>query len=221
MAIVLGVIGGSLAVASLPYWLPRTILALRMRIFTRINGEEGIAVPGALVSASQFKRVYSDKAANGRSRGAALSDLFWYWLSPGPELHQEHLEPGSRYEEVASATRQFLAMPKKSAEDLAARCASRVLDERGNDGVELIRLRDLMMPIWAELYYQVVFGRDCPRLARDLIVANADDVVTALKMSSLRHMDRRDRLTRYLVERLTAGELAGRLPAGLSLDRHA
>ena len=206
---------------TLPLWLPRAVVALRVRIFTSINGEEGIAIPGKLVDAAHFKEVYSHPAANGRSRGAALSDLFWYWLSPGPELHQEHLEPGSRYEEVASATRQFLAMPKKSAEDLAARCASRVLDERGNDGVELIRLRDLMMPIWAELYYQVVFGRDCPRLARDLIVANADDVVTALKMSSLRHMDRRDRLTRYLVERLTAGELAGRLPAGLSLDQQA
>ena len=208
-------------VASLPLWLPRAVVALRVRIFTSINGEEGIAIPGKLVGAGQFKEVYSHPAASGRSRGAALSDLFWYWLSPGPELHQEHLEPGPRYEEVASATRQFLAMPKKSAEDLAARCASRVLDERGNDRIELIRLRDLMMPIWAELYYELVFGRDCPRIARDLIVANATDVVTALKMSSLRHMDRRDRLTHYLVEKLAAGELAGKLPARLSIEQQA
>src|SRR5262245_1571793 len=105
MGIVLGVIGGSLALASLPYWLPRSILALRMRIFTRINGDEGIEIPGELVKASEFKQVYSHKAANGRSKGAALSDLFWYWLSPGPEIHLEHLEVGERYEEVARATR--------------------------------------------------------------------------------------------------------------------
>ena len=61
-------------VASLPYWLPTTILALRARIFTRINGEEGIAIPGKLVDAAHFKQVYSHPAANGRSRGAALSD---------------------------------------------------------------------------------------------------------------------------------------------------
>src|SRR5215469_8977154 len=143
MAIVLGVIGGSLAVVSLPYWLPRTILALRMRIFTRVNGEEGIAVPGALVSASQFKRVYSDKAANGRSKGAALSDLFWYWLSPGPEIHQEHLESGERYEEVARATRGFLALPKQSAETLTRMSIARVLLDEDFRSLNLVRLRDL------------------------------------------------------------------------------
>jgi len=220
MAIPILIVIAALA-ATLPLWLPRAVVALRVRIFTGINGEEGIAIPGKLVGAHQFKRVYSHPAANGRSRGAALSDLFWYWLSPGPDLHQEHLEPGPRYQEVASATRAFLAIAKKTAEDLAARCASRVLDERGFKRVELIRLRDLMMPIWAELYYQLVFGQPCPRFARDLIVANADDVVTALKMSSLRHMERRHRLTRYLVERLAEGELAGRLPAHLSLEQRA
>src|SRR5215470_12482409 len=172
MAIVLGVIGGSLAVVSLPYWLPRTILALRMRIFTRVNGEEGIAVPGALVSASQFKRVYSDKAANGRSKGAALSDLFWYWLSPGPEIHQEHLEAGERYEEVARSTRRFLAVPKRRAEELASRCVARVFDESVIGNGKLIRLRDPMMRVWAEFYYEIVFGEPCPAAACELIVAN-------------------------------------------------
>src|ERR1700680_2831927 len=90
----IGLSVGLLVAASLPYWLPTTILALRARIFTRINGEEGIAIPGKLVDAAHFKQVYSHAAANGRSRGAALSDLFWYWLSPGPEMHQEHIESG-------------------------------------------------------------------------------------------------------------------------------
>jgi Cytochrome P450 len=222
MVIVLGVIGGSLAVASLPYWLPRSILALRMRIFTRINGEEGIAVPGALVGASQFKQVYSDKAANGRSKGAALSDLFWYWLSPGPEIHQEHLEPGERYEEVARATRGFLALPKRRAEELASHCVARVF---GSMGVQrrprLVRLRDPMMQVWAEFYYQVVFGEHCPPAARALIVANANDVVTALKCCGLRHMRRRRRLTEFLLAKVKAGELAHPLPAVLSTEEQA
>src|ERR1700674_3994925 len=111
-----------LSVASLPYWLPAAIVALRMRIFTRINGEEGIPIPGTLVDAAHFKQVYSHPAANGRSRGAALSDLFWYWLSPGPEMHQEHLEPGEKYEEVARTTGHMLAIPMKTAEELTTRC---------------------------------------------------------------------------------------------------
>ena len=37
-----------LVVASLPHWLPATILTLRARIFTRINGDEGVPIPGAV-----------------------------------------------------------------------------------------------------------------------------------------------------------------------------
>ena len=202
-----------LLVASLPFWLPKGIVALRMRLFAHINGEEGIPIPGDLVDAAHFKEVYSHTAANGRSRGAGLSDLFWYWLSPGAELHQEHLEPGDRYEEVAHTTRRILAMPRGEAEALAARCSARALG--GIRGARLVRLRDLMMPLWAELYYEVVFGERCPPHARALIVGNADDVVTALKCCGLRHMDRRDRLTRFLVDRIEAGGLPHELPAGL------
>ena len=71
------------AVLSLPRWLPDRIVALRTRVFARINGEEGITVPGDLVGVERFRELYSHPAANGRSSGAALSDLFWYWLSPG------------------------------------------------------------------------------------------------------------------------------------------
>jgi hypothetical protein len=163
MAALLSVVASLLAVASLPYWLPTAILALRMRIFTRINGKEGIAVPGELVSASQFKQIYSHRAASGRSKGAALSDLFWYWLSPGPEIHQEHLEPGDRYEEVARATRRFLAVPKQRAEQLASCCVARVFGGAGIRNAKLVRLRDPMMRVWAEFYYEIVFGEHCPR----------------------------------------------------------
>jgi hypothetical protein len=211
---------GTLALASLPYWLPGAVVALRMRIFTAVNGDEAIAIPGRAVDAAHFEEVYAHPAANGRSRGAALSDLFWYWLSPGPELHQEHLEPGPRYDEVASVTRRILARPRATIDALAAACTARVLEER-SERLQLVRLRDLMMPIWAEFSYELVFGERCPGHARELIVGNANDVVTALKCTGLRHMSRRHRLTRYLVERLERGDALPPLPAGLSTRERA
>ncbi|MFB4275829.1 cytochrome P450 [Nonomuraea sp. MTCD27] len=208
--IVLGTPALLVVVVSLPWWLPDRIVALRARVFARINGDEGIPVPGDLVGVDRFREVYSHPAAGGRSEGAALSDLFWYWLSPGPEMHQEHLEAGERYDAVARVTRALLAVPRAEAEELARRCAARTLD-----GVRgLVRLRDLMMPLWAEFSYELVFAEPCPRAARDLIAANANDVVTSLKCTGLRHMGRRERLTRYLLGRLSRVRVP--LPPGLT-----
>jgi len=210
-----------LVIAGLPYWLPAAIVALRMRIFTRINGEEGIPIPGKMVDAARLKQVYSHPAANGRSRGAALSDLFWYWLSPGPEMHQEHLEAGEKYQEVARTTGRMLAVPMKAAEDLTTCCAARVLGERNLVSPKLVRLRDLLMPVWAEFYYELVFGKPCPAAARDLIVGNARDVVTALKCCGLRHLSRRHALTRFLIEKVRTGQVAHALPRRLSIEESA
>lgn len=217
---------GIAVLVSLPWWLPGRIVALRGRVFARVNGDEGIPVPGDLIGVEHFRDVYSHPAAGGRSKGAALSDLFWYWLSPGADVHQEHLEAGERYDEVARATRRFLAVPRAEAEDLTRRCVTRVLREQAvsqgtgrGDAARLVRLRDLMMPVWAEFYYELVFGEPCPRTARDLIVGNADDVVTALKCCGLRHMGRRHRLTRYLAGRLH--DVRHPLPAGLSAQERA
>ncbi len=208
-------------VVSLPYWLPPLIIAARMRIFTRLNGAEGIPVPGATVDVAQFKRVYSDPAADGRSRGAGLSDLFWYWLSPGAQLHQEHLEPGERQREIARTTRRILAVPLPAAEHLAARCVARCLDEHEITSARLVRLRDLMMPIWAEFYYELVFREPCPPRARTLIVDNADDVVTALKCCGLRHMKRRGRLTSFLTDKLDREGVPHELPEWLTVEEKA
>lgn len=208
-------------VATFPFWLPNVVVALRIRIFARINGAEGIEVPGRLVGVSEFQQVYGHPAANGRSKGAALSDLFWYWLSPGAHVHQEHLEAGERYEEVARATRRILAMRREPLEKLTLRCAQAVLDERRFDRLTEVRLRDLVMPIWAEVYYELVFEVPCPPAARALIVGNANDVVTALKCTGLRHMDRRDRLTRYLVERVAARDVPHVLPSWMSTEEAA
>ena len=213
MLIALPILAFALA---LPYWLPRAVVGLRMWIFARVNGEEGLVLGS---DGDTFRRVYSHPAANGRSRGAVLSDIFWYWLSPGPEMHQEHLEPGRRYEAVARTTRTILAMPSSRAETLAAQCASRVLPELGR--TRWVRLRDLMMPVSAEFYHEVVFGKPCPPQARDLIVGNANDVVTSLKCCGLRHLDVRLRLTSYLVDSIKAGEIAHALPDGLSTQESA
>jgi len=210
-----------LTLMSLPWWLPEGILALRSRIFTASNGFEGLAVPGPLVDVSLFRHLYAHQAASGRSRGAVLSDLFWYWLSPGAEIHQEHLEPGQTYEAVARTTRSILAIPRQKAEELAARCVARQLAREPVGAARLARLRDLMMPVWAEFYYELVFKETCPAEARELIVTNAHDVVTALKCCGLRHMDRREALTRYLIARLEAGAIPHTLPAQFSMRERA
>lgn len=212
---------GLLALASFPYWLPAMVLRLRSRIFTAINGEEGIAIPGKLVDASRLKQVYSHPAASGRSRGAALSDLFWYWLAPGPEVHQEHLEAGERYEEAARTTRRILGISRKAAEERAAECTVRLLDRMDINKPKLVRIRDLMMPVWAEFYYELIFGERCPLAARELIVGNANDVVTALKCCSLRHMEKRHRLTRFLLEKIRAGKVPHALPTQFSVEEQA
>lgn len=203
------VVPGIAVVGSLPFWLPRAVVALRNRIFAWINGPEGVRVPP-----ERFLEVYRNPAADGRSRGAALSDLFWYWLAPGPHAHQEHIEPGERYTEVARTTRRILAAGHQDAAHLATECAAGVLDELGDRPVTAVRLRDLMMPVWAGFYYRLVFGAPCPRHVRDLIVANADDVASALKCTSLRHLRRRNRLTRWLSAHLD--EVPHQLPESLS-----
>lgn len=63
---------GLLALASLPYWLPAGILALRMRIFTRINGPEGLAIP----ESSQTKTYSSRSILIPRLAAVAAEPLF-------------------------------------------------------------------------------------------------------------------------------------------------
>jgi hypothetical protein len=222
----LPVLGSALVVAGavmwfLPDWLPPAVVRLREWIFARVNGVEGIPIPGPLVGPEHFERVYAHPAANGRSRGAGLSDLFWYWLAPGPQVHQEHLEPGERYRTVARTTRQVLAVPHRRSAELAAAAARRALHRLPADRLSHVRLRDLMMPVWAEVYYELVFAEPCPADARALIVANADDVVTALKCCGLRHLDRRERLTRYLRARVEAGTAPVTLPAPFTAEETA
>jgi hypothetical protein len=130
-------------------------------------------------------------------------------------VHQEHLEPGPRYDEVAKCTRRILAMPSADAEKLVRESMNAVLPAQ--DG--LVRLRDLVMPVWAEFYHHVVFGQPATTAARDLIVGNADDVITSLKACGLRHMDRRLRLTAHLERALD--EVPHDLPTLLDREEQA
>ncbi|MCZ9342255.1 cytochrome P450, partial [Streptomyces sp. TRM76130] len=61
----------------------------------------------------------------------------------------------------------------------------------------------------------------CPPRARELITAHADDVISALKCTGLRHPRRRARLTAYLRSRIAAGDVPHRLPSSLSLPEQA
>ncbi|GIJ41655.1 cytochrome P450 [Micromonospora andamanensis] len=218
---VLAVLAVGGAAWTVPYWLPPAVVRLREWVFARVNGVEGVPVPGPTVGIEHFERVYADPAADGRSRGAGLSDLFWYWLAPGPHMHQEHLEPGERYRTVAATTRRVLAIRRERADALATAATRRVLDELPPDRISHVRLRDLMMPVWAEVFHEVVFDEVGTPAARALIVANADDVVTALKCTGLRHMDRRDRLTGYLRDRIEAGTCPVTLPPPFSAQETA
>jgi len=55
----------ALTLASVPYWLPAGVVALRMRVFKLVNGDEGIAVPGPDVDASRFAELRQEVGLNG------------------------------------------------------------------------------------------------------------------------------------------------------------
>jgi hypothetical protein len=206
---------------SLPYWLPPLVVRMRMSLFARINGREALMLPDGELGPGEFRRIYAHPATSGRSRGARLSDLFWYWLAPGPEMHQEHLENGPRYEKIAGLTRSILALPSTEIEHLIDKCSVRMQSLTLGRPRRLVRLRDVMMPVWAEFYHELVFREECPAEARRLIVAHAHDVVTALKCCGLRHMKIRYKLTMYIYEKLKMGKFPHSFPDGFSLQEQA
>jgi hypothetical protein len=209
-----------IVLASLPWWLPPLIVRLRMYIFTHINGDAALQLPNESLGANAFRELYAHSSLGGRSAGAALSDLFWYWLAPGPEMHQEHLENGPRYKAIAQLSRRILTVPRRDIEALVERCFEGT-PELHTRATKLVRLRDVLMPFWATFWHEVVFRAPCSQESRDLIVGHANDVITALKCCGLRHMNKRDALTRSLRARLDAGELPHEFPAGFTRDEQA
>lgn len=211
---------GLALLASLPWWLPPLVVRLRNWIFTRINGDATLLLPNDALGAQAFRELYANSSLGGRSAGAALSDLFWYWLAPGPEMHQEHLENGPRYQAIAQLSRRILAVPRRDIEALVDRC----YESTGSlhpTGAKFVRLRDVLMPFWAGFWHEIVFREACSAAQRELIVGHANDVITALKCCGLRHMDKRDALTRSLLERLARGVFPHEFPPGFSLREQA
>ncbi len=221
--VIAGWIGGVVAVAflaSLPAWLPPLVVRLRTWIFTRINGDAALLLPNEALGAAAFRELYANSSLGGRSAGAALSDLFWYWLAPGPEMHQEHLENGPRYQAIAQLSRRILAVPRRDIEALVDRCYDGTASLHAGES-RFVRLRDVLMPFWASFWHEIVFREPCSPAQRALIVGHANDVITALKCCGLRHMDRRDALTRSLLARLERGELPHDFPPGFTRDEQA
>ena len=203
-------------IASLPYWLPPVVVRLRMMIFTRINGGKTLQVPSESLGPTEFRRIYEHPGAHGRSQGARLSDLFWYWLSPGPELHQEHLEDGPRYQKLAGLTRKVLAIPRTDIEALVEKCAGETAQLNTSAEWRFARLRDMVMPFWARFFYELVFRAPCSDAEAYVVEAHAKDVASALKCTSLRHMVKRNRLTTLLMRNIEAGLFPHPFPIPLS-----
>ena len=76
-------------------------------------------IPNDTIGPERLKELYSNPAARLRSKQAdvGLSDLFWYFLCPGPDVHQEHVETGTQlHAMVNEATKILLNMPTKRLE---------------------------------------------------------------------------------------------------------
>ena len=206
---------------SLPFWLPPVVVRLRMKIFTRINGEETLQLPNDSFGPAEFRQIYEHQGVRGRSRGARLSDLFWYWLSPGPQWHQEHLEDGPRYELLSGLTRDILARPRGEVESLVERCATATPGFDIRASWRWVRLRDLVMPFWSRFFFELLFGQRCSDESAHVVEAHANDVATALKCCSLRHMRKRERLTELLMAKIQAGEFPYTFPVPLGAREKA
>ena len=101
--------------------------------------------------------------------------------------------PDPRYDDVARTTRRTIARLRKDEwDELVTRCAAQQLGRLGAADragkARRVRLRDAMMPVWARSTTRSSSTSRVPPHARDMIVANADDVVSALKCTRLRHM---------------------------------
>ncbi len=83
-------------------------------------------------------------------------------------------------------------------------------DRRANGQWHTERLRDWYFPVFTRMFYELVFGeRACPKDFEGLSNASANNVISALKCTTLRDMALRGRLTDVLEERIRAGACAG------------
>jgi len=203
-----------------PKWLPKLVVAFRMRLLTSINSGpgsgEGLQVPNADINCAGFRALYRSKAAGGRSEGAGLSDLFWYFLSPGPEIHPEQIENGPFYDKVNAAMRQLLAIDSDRVNVLLAKYAERHV--KNVSGVEVVRLRDWYMPLFAGFIHELIFGDEASDEVLTMLVRHASNVIETLKWCENRDMDARLAVTYYCLRRIREGALESILTDGTGLS---
>lgn len=205
-------------VLSLPYWLPGLFIKIRVFVFTRINGAKGIHLPEASAH-HHFKACYEHQKLRGKSQGAELSDLFWYWLSPGASIHLEHLEDGERYDKLLAFTKEKLSLSRSSIEAMLTAEFKQLQGSSLGKPYQIIRFRDIMIPFWASFYYQLIFKEPCPPMAKAFIANHASNVVNAMKCYRLRNMKTRAALTDFLTAKLKKTPYD--FPAGFSIEEQA
>jgi hypothetical protein len=168
-----------------------------------------------------FKQVYKNPCAHMRSRGAGLADLFWYFLSPGPHMHQETMDEGSLYDNISVLTRQILAKPADAFRNLITKHTQHYVDQQATQSQELIRLRDLMIPIWANFFYELLFDEAPNKEELQLIVANATEFIQTVKCVKLRNMKPRYAVVELMKKKIMEGKFSKSFPLDLSLDDKA
>lgn len=191
--------------ASFPHWFTAVVIAIRMRVFTRLNADHGVEFPNADVKGRDMLRLYSNENVRGRSFGAELSDLFWYFLSPGPELHQEQVENGLLYDVLSDATSKLLSSPASVLEEIATKHAEALFRKHlpTRDSFATCRLRDFYFPLMTTIMYELIFGEEITEKELKLLQATGENVVNAIKFSSFRNMKLRNKTTDFLIAKLS------------------
>ena len=216
---VLVIVGVLLTLCSLPYWLPSRVVRLRERLFVLINGEGGaVEVPSPHLGAAATRSLYSSPHAKLRSNHGnklGLSDLFWYLLMPGADLHQEHTESGSGlHTQVSAATAALLAIPTAELEAVAASAVAQRFADWDGDAIaghhqwQIVRLREWLFPLVTTFWFEVCFGRGgdskYDQRCISTLCASGSDVIDALKALKLRDMAVRHAATATVEELLAA-----------------
>jgi len=193
----------------------------RMKLLTSINdgkddSGEGLQVPNAEINSKGFRALYKSRAARGRSEGAGLSDLFWYFLSPGPEIHPEQVEDGYKYDQLNLISQRVLTVERNVLDGMLSKYAQRRIDSVS--GLQVVRLRDWYMELFAGFLHEMIFGDEPCEEVTSMIVAHAQNVIQTLHWVTLRNMDTRLKVVDYCLRRIREGALSARILDGVDRD---
>ena len=126
-------------------------------------------------------------------------------------IHQEHVESDTRtYEAIAAATRRALAVDRDRLVALAAKHTQVICTDTVGPFPTLrrgstVRLRDALFPVFARLFYELVFRAECPDAVVALVCGSGQNVIDALKCTTTRDLPRRARLTDHVLDLVHRG----------------